>query len=536
MEQIKEQIFDIFNDNSTKLQNLLILYNDSQNRETELTHNGSDLFLETLNTLTNIYNMQPTIIGLNLLILLLNSNICNIYKIQILECIYLENQILCIFYIYKFFIINNIFNNNFIFINLLKYILQKNTFFDELLNDVKVFDDSLLILNYETIANYFITNIFENNNIELTDRYKITVDFCNNINTCDFYIYKFYNYWVFNQNINSFKILASQYLLMNYDPNSLTPIESENLREPAPHNIYCELLNICNNNELDYNLRADSADLLVRYGTTNIKNIARDIIILLGKDNYKFKTIYNNKQNVHNIQIDNSIKIYLDTLNNINIQNLNIDDINNYLLTLKNYTQPEINAINGSILRIKIDNCKYNNLSLLNIFYKIYSKVINYNEPQKSTLLFRINEELIDMFNTCSSGHVSRLVNVLSGFEDTIKISFYDQIKSNLFARLYKRIQDIPLNTNYKIIKITDANNNYITQKIKMEMHEVEEYQNNILSEFTTINKSNLLKFLNDNILDIHKELYMEFVPVYLNDDTFTEYMRKAIMEFEDNN
>jgi hypothetical protein len=323
---------------------------------------------------------------------------------------------------------------------------------------------------------------------------------------------------------------------MNYDPNSLTPIESENLREPAPHNIYCELLNICNNNELDYNLRADSADLLVRYGTTNIKNIARDIIILLGKDNYKFKTIYNNKQNVHNIQIDNSIKIYLDTLNNINIQNLNIDDINNYLLTLKNYTQPEINAINGSILRIKIDNCKYNNLSLLNIFYKIYSKVINYNEPQKSTLLFRINEELIDMFNTCSSGHVSRLVNVLSGFEDTIKISFYDQIKSNLFARLYKRIQDIPLNTNYKIIKITDANNNYITQKIKMEMHEVEEYQNNILSEFTTINKSNLLKFLNDNILDIHKELYMEFVPVYLNDDTFTEYMRKAIMEFEDNN
>jgi len=506
MEEIQKQVFDIFNENDIKLQNLLILYKNSTD----------NLFLESLNTLTNIYNFQPTLTLLNLLILLLNSEISYIYKIQILECIYLENQYLTIHYIYKFFIINNIFYNNFIFINLLKYILQKNiniNNLDKFLENLLIFDESLLQLNTQNIYNYFISNIFDNNILDINDRYKILINFTNNTDISNYYIIKFYKYWVFNQNVNTFKILGSQYLLIN---------NNEDINK-----IYDILLNICNNNDLDYNLRADSADLLLRYGNTDIKSIARDIIILLGKDSFKFKTIYNNKQNVHNIEIDNSIKIFLDSLTNIDSQNLNINDINIFLLSLKNYNDHEINAINGSILRIKIDNSLYNNLTLLNIFYKIYIKVCNYNEPHKSTLLLRINEELIDMFNTCSSGHLSRLVNVLSGFEDTIKISFYDQIKSNLFARLYSRIQKITTNDNYKIIK---------GEKIKMNILEIEEYQNNIIDELTSLNKPNLLKFLNDNIFDIHKELYVEFVPLYLNDNTFTEYIRKAVIEFEDVN
>ena len=499
METIKEQVFDIFNDNDVKLQNLLILYKNSPD----------NLFLETINTLTNIYNLQPTIILLNLLTVILNSEIDNIYKIQILECIYLENENLCIHYIFKIFILNNIFYNNFIFINLLKYVLQKNTFeFQDILN----IDSNLLPLNCDFIYDYFIVNIFNNTNINLNDRYKILIDLTHNTRISDFYIYKFYNFWVFNQNINKYKILASQYLLQN-------PIDTQ------INDIYCILLSICNDTELDYNLRADSADLLLRYGNDDIKNTARDIIILLGKDVYKFKTIYNNKQNVHNIDIDTNIKLFLDNLNNIN--NLDINIINDFLLTLKPYTSTEIEAINGSIMRIKIDNTLYNNLSLLNIFYKIYSKVINYTEPYKSTLLLRINEELIDMFNTCSSGHLTRLVNVLSGFEDTIKISFYEQIKSNLFARLYKRIQNILNVGDFKIIK---------GQKIKMTETELQDYQNNILTELTTQDKPNLLNFLNNNIFDIHNELYSEFVPTYLNDNTFIEYIRKAVMEFEDCN
>jgi hypothetical protein len=49
----------------------------------------------------------------------------------------------------------------------------------------------------------------------------------------------------------------------------------------------------------------------------------------------------------------------------------------------------------------------------------------------------RLLEELEEMSGTCSSGFASRLINVISGFgEFSIRISWGDQIKANLFGRL----------------------------------------------------------------------------------------------------
>ena len=66
-------------------------------------------------------------------------------------------------------------------------------------------------------------------------------------------------------------------------------------------------------------------------------------------------------------------------------------------------------------------------------------------------------EELIDMANTCSSGHSSRLVNVLAGYTDLkITISYEDQIIANLQARLFKKLQDSLYTDEVKALVMTE--------------------------------------------------------------------------------
>ena len=51
--------------------------------------------------------------------------------------------------------------------------------------------------------------------------------------------------------------------------------------------------------DLDYNIRADSADVLLRLGSEDNKTTAREIIMILGRDGGTGRTIFDNTQNVN---------------------------------------------------------------------------------------------------------------------------------------------------------------------------------------------------------------------------------------------
>ena len=46
------------------------------------------------------------------------------------------------------------------------------------------------------------------------------------------------------------------------------------------------------------------------------------------------------------------------------------------------------------------------------------------------------------MNDTCSSGNIGRLVNVLSFVDDTLRISWEDQLKGNFHGRLIAKIRN----------------------------------------------------------------------------------------------
>jgi hypothetical protein len=259
----------------------------------------------------------------------------------------------------------------------------------------------------------------------------------------DFFIYKsLYNFLFTVGNMIYYKILSAQYLLQ-----SCTITNEDRLM------IEGELTRFAEDNHLDYDRRADAADVLIQLGSPVSKIKGRDIIIILGRDGdcNRISTIFSNAQNVHTTEVEKSVSDILEFFvgyptHLINKKPIEFEYIrsqiketlrkerpieNNEVPTLKEYNI--ILAMN----RISMDRVlysKYNN-TLSNIFIKVWSYLTvheNYKE-----MYTRLLEELEEMSGTCSTGFVSRMVNVVSGFgEFSLRISWEDQILANFSGRL----------------------------------------------------------------------------------------------------
>ncbi len=95
--------------------------------------------------------------------------------------------------------------------------------------------------------------------------------------------------------------------------------------------------------------------------------------------------------------------------------------------------------------RVSIDTATFTKyrVNIAEIFVHVWIRIKKYQDEQRAELEKRMVEELVDMADTCSSGHSGRFINVLSIYDETIRISWDDQIKSNIVGRLMARIRDI---------------------------------------------------------------------------------------------
>ena len=81
--------------------------------------------------------------------------------------------------------------------------------------------------------------------------------------------------------------------------------------------------------DLDYNLRADSADVILRLGSIDNKTTAKEIIMMLGRQDGDVKTIFDNAQNVHIDEIEKSVIEALEFLSELPvISKITFDYIN----------------------------------------------------------------------------------------------------------------------------------------------------------------------------------------------------------------
>ena len=146
---------------------------------------------------------------------------------------------------------------------------------------------------------------------------------------------------------------------------------------------------------------------------------------------------------------------------------------------------------------------------------EIFNKITNYisNSPYRKELIQRLAEELVDMNGLCSTGHLSRLINVIQGFPDTpedlkIKINPKDEIYASIQSYLNSEIQNSE-NSEQLLDYMIDGNQEYlkfIIDKMRIKKVMLEKEYMNIIDKPTLYEniKEALKNYTNDEnvILD----------------------------------
>ena len=304
-----------------------------------------------------------------------------------------------------------------------------------------------------------------------------------------------------NNNIR-YRILAGQYLLQKCKTNNKIKVE-----------ILQYLQEFMLDNELDYNIRADVADVLLNLGNKKTKSLARDIIILLGRRLGNVRTVFENAENIHHHDIEESALKMLEFLNNVPIpKDIKNDDFKIIKKTiLEEVSKEDKELVQVSLNRIDVDRAIYGNfgntLSGIVLILWRYIQIHKY----KDELIKRLIEELVDMSGKCSTGYAYRLLNVLSGFGDfSIRISWEDQIAGNLMGRLNAYIREI--------------------KDEKFKENVILEMQLNNDSQIT--DRSNFRKLFRSKLPFIKEDMYKEFTE-YMDDAEFDLYLRRAVSKYQ---
>ena len=398
-----------------------------------------------------------------------------------------------------------------------------------------------------------------------------------------------------------YRNLSGQYLLQKYPQ----------LREEVREGVENTLLSFAQEELLDENLRADAADIIMQLGSPKNQKIARGIIDTIGAGGKTHFTIYENSQNVHSREVESSVAEileFLTTLPLLKVDKKGIDfafvkktiedalekerkshvksnqhtkefcthcgnDLETYIRIGKRIycnnrclqEEKKHKKIRKSLERIYLDRALYSkfNNTLENVLVKLWTYITDHKHEKE--MKKRLLEELEDMSGTCSSGFLSRLVNVLSGFGDfSIRISWEDQIIGNLTGRINSQIRKITqeeglftekfndiiilkLQTSGEILKICEElGENITTESIAAKYIEktgynlrtcLIDFQECVLEELTVntsrfSDRQNFSLFFRTVIPKIREDMYSEFKE-HLDDTSFDLYMRKALMKYE---
>lgn len=162
-----------------------------------------------------------------------------------------------------------------------------------------------------------------------------------------------------------------------------------------------------------------------QFGGTQIKNTST--------------TVYNSGQNVHTTGLTESTKKVLEKFAKDKIDESNEDYGSPYkaIESIKRLFAPMGTKIAESIERICVDTATFHGgFKLCDVLQHVYYRILNHKE--KDELIRRLREELNDSSGYCSSGHLTRLINVLSVFDDDVSGGFgYGE---EIYATLVKRL------------------------------------------------------------------------------------------------
>jgi hypothetical protein len=348
--------------------------------------------------------------------------------------------------------------------------------------------------NYKENASSYFCSIIDNDKLNCDYRYKAILGLETPEKTFNYFIKEACTVFLKNEkNAISYRILSAQNILTKSDTDK--------------EFVYEYLLSFANDENVEYNTRADATDVLLQLGSEEVKKVAREIIKKLGGQKY---TIYSNAQNVHSKDVEDSVKDALEFLQLFEVMKvksvpIDMDYVEARILEIENTENIKV-----SLNRIRMDRALYSkfNCTLVHILLKIWTYISKHKSEKE--IQKRLVEELEEMAGTCSSGYATRLINTISGFGDfNMRISWREQIISNLTGRLNARIKELDdLDLQEKILEqMTTESSDYEKRR-------------------------HFLRFFRSHLLDIMNEMYDEFKE-HITDTDFDLYFRQGVSMYE---
>jgi hypothetical protein len=204
--------------------------------------------------------------------------------------------------------------------------------------------------------------------------------------------------------------------------------------------------------------------------------------------------LFKSNQTVH--QVSSDIEGFVKDL-----MNYNVIPFATVCMSLKQH--PSYNeAVENALNRFSLDEGLYSTMacSLSSILCRVYDKIQKHSA--KESLMQRLCEECADMSDTCSSGHLVRLINVFSGIDGGITLSIRDEINSVMQHRISKLVSLQPI-----------------------------EVQEAIMEELDKDKQETIQKYLYKEMAILHNVMKQEYQGL-LTDQEFTEYFRNAILMY----
>ena len=310
------------------------------------------------------------------------------------------------------------------------------------------------------------------------------------------------------------RILSGQHILQ------MKCVEKEEKIE-----ISSTLLKFAKDTNLIEYIRADAADVVLRLGVGDQKKKARRVIIDLGFSSVdkhtvgsgtfinRAKIIYNDSQNIH--RFTNQVNKFIEKI--INETSVIVKPYHEVHQEVSNLVKARISDKGKrfkafkALNRISIDTARFtvHKITLSEIFVHVWIRIQKYPNKDRKELEKRMVEELVDMGDSCSTGHSGRFVNVLATRDASLKISWNEQIKANMAGRMNARIRDCP-----------DPD---LRGKLAMALSELAEKED----------KCAYIKFIRIQLSELKKELYKEFVGEgYVTSKKFEKAFRLGMVDW----
>lgn len=155
-------------------------------------------------------------------------------------------------------------------------------------------------------------------------------------------------------------------------------------------------------------------------------------------------TVYHDPQNVHNHAINESViagaTLLVKRRSDSKQPSLNVEH------ELRKVSPDTEDKWKKSLRRIRNDVTKFKDgMTIKMVFDKVCHVIAR--SPNRHEMIKRMAEELAEMDGLCSTGHMSRIMNILQGFDDTpeelkIHLDVKEEVYASLSSFLTKRLQE----------------------------------------------------------------------------------------------